>query len=422
GAPPARAHCLRRRARRPGGVGDGRRRAVGRAGPVARRPGRAGVRRRRRGRRRHAGGGRRRGADPRPASFAAPGVSRRAVPGAHRDPRVPVAGRPAGRRLPVQVDGRARRGPRESRPVLRPLLHGAERPGPAGAAVRGGRDRPPARGVRRHRRHPRPHPSRRHRHPRRRGRARGRPPPPPPRPPPRRRPRHSIHRLAPEPVYLPVPPAARERAKPFIDGTLGRGAQALTAGALLALAQAQLLSAWLLAAIAVGLAGAWFVTAATVRSSYLALFRRTLSAGALDPGGPDDIDVTSAEVLVERMASRDPSQVIAAMQILARRGRDRLISALVLYHGDEAVLAEALAIFDQRGGWTGTRLAEPLLAHPADPVRIAAVEALGNHGRVDLLERLVDDPSPRVRGYVIAHLALRDERAELLDDPRVVAA
>ena len=67
-------------------------------------------------------------------------------------------------------------------------------------------------------------------------------------------------------------------------------------------------------------------------------------------------------------------------------------------------------------------LAEPLLDHPQERVRLAAVEALGNHGRMDLLERLVEDESPRVRGYVIAHLALREPRAELLDDPRVADA
>jgi len=45
--------------------------------------------------------------------------------------------------------------------------------------------------------------------------------------------RHSIHRITTELVYLPLPHGARERAKPFIDGVLARGAQAVTAGTLL---------------------------------------------------------------------------------------------------------------------------------------------------------------------------------------------
>ncbi|MDP9002043.1 MAG: hypothetical protein M3O46_18270, partial [Myxococcota bacterium] len=54
--------------------------------------------------------------------------------------------------------------------------------------------------------------------------------------------RNSVHRTTIEVLYLPVRSDLRQRAKPFIDGALGRSAQAMTAVCLLALGSASALS------------------------------------------------------------------------------------------------------------------------------------------------------------------------------------
>jgi hypothetical protein len=107
------------------------------------------------------------------------------------------------------------------------------------------------------------------------------------------------------------------------------------------------------------------------------------------------------------------------MLVLARRGRERLIPALVLYHKDERVLVQALSIFGASRLETWIALAEPLIEHPKEEVRMAAARALASHGRFELLDGLLDDSSSRVQGYAVLHLALRDGVADLLDHPRV---
>src|SRR5581483_7518162 len=168
---------------------------------------------------------------------------------------------------------------------------------------------------------------------------------------------------------------------------------------------------------------AWLVSAATLRAPYLALFRRALSAGSLDGSASRvELDLTSAAVLVEHLASRDPFEVIAAMNVLVWRKRDRLIPALVLYHTDERVLVRALAILSESGRTDFLRLAEPLLAHGSQAVRNAALRALALGGKLDVLERAAEDASARVRGYAAVHLASRAGLAVLGDHPGVAAA
>lgn len=232
--------------------------------------------------------------------------------------------------------------------------------------------------------------------------------------------RHSIHRITTELVYFPVPAGPRKRAKPLIDSTFARLAQAVTAAALLISSGLGYLSLDVLIGSAIVLSGVWLISASTLRRPYLEVFRRALSSGSLDSNtGPDELDISSAEVLVERLASRDPLEVTAAMSILSQRGRERLIPALVLYHQDERVLVRALSIFGASSLTHWIPLAEPLLRHPKEAVRIAAVRALSSHERPHIWEQMLEDTSSRVQGYAVLHLALRDGEFPLIEHPRV---
>jgi ATP:ADP antiporter, AAA family len=234
--------------------------------------------------------------------------------------------------------------------------------------------------------------------------------------------RHSINRVATELLYLPVPAEARTRAKSFIDVVLGRVAQAGMAGVLYALAISGRATPRRLAAIVVLLCAAWLLVALTMRRSYLDLFRRALAQGGLAAAPPtvlDELDLASAEVVVETLASPSPEEVVAAMNLLVRKRRARLIPALVLHHESESVLVRALEIFGESERRDWIPLAERLLVHPREAVRIAAVRALAKAGVASALKKAADDTSSVVQGYAAFHIALGDTPDDLLEHPLI---
>ncbi len=232
--------------------------------------------------------------------------------------------------------------------------------------------------------------------------------------------RHSLNRVATELLYLPMPTAVRERAKGLIDTVLSRSVQAVTAAVLFALGTAAVLSPRMLAAIVLVLCVSWAAVAAGLRRPYLDLFRRALSRGTLAIGSENtEIDVNAAEALVEAMASPQPVQVVAALDVLAQRNREKLIPALILYHDADMVLFRALEIFGEspRSDWIP--LGERLLAHAHEEVRIAAVRALAKHGVGSALARATSDASATVQAYAAFHLALRSGDQELAEHSRL---
>ena len=232
--------------------------------------------------------------------------------------------------------------------------------------------------------------------------------------------RHSLNRVATELLYLPMATAVRERAKSLIDTVLVRLVQAATAGVLFGLGMAGLLSPQVLAGIIITLCSGWAVVAFGLRTPYLDLFRRALASGKLQLGDEvTEIDMNAAEALVEAMASPDPVQVIAALDVLEQRHRSKLIPALILYHDAEPVLLRALEIFgaSPRDDWT--TLGERLLSDPRESVRVATVRALAKHGVASALARASEDHSATVQAYAAFYLALHSDEVDLSEHPRL---
>jgi ATP:ADP antiporter, AAA family len=215
-----------------------------------------------------------------------------------------------------------------------------------------------------------------------------------------------VHRVTTELVYLPVPAAARARAKPFIDGALGRITQAVAGGSFLVLGAG--VSPKVMAAIASVLAVAWVAAAVTTRRPYLGLLRRAIDRGA-DPGA-DPLDLESASTLLQLLASEDPTVVLGAMSALARRGRQRLIPALILLHENGGVVVRALSLFSASTKEEWVPRARRLLRDPRSGVRKAAARALAHHGQLELGD-LMQDATPWVRGYVALHARLAGQVA-----------
>ena len=236
--------------------------------------------------------------------------------------------------------------------------------------------------------------------------------------------RHSVHRITTELVYLPVAAEKRARVKPFIDGALARFAQALTACFLLALAELGELTRGRMVALVVVLCLAWLGLAANTRAPYLSVFRKAL---ARDPGfdasQSDALDFATVEMLVERLASPNPDEVVAATRVLERRGRQRVVPALLLYHPAPSVLTYALEMFAASDRTDFIPLAEPLVSHADETVRMAALRALSRRGRVDLLERMAATEGPRIRGYVTVWIEIREasEQERSFDIERILA-
>ena len=232
--------------------------------------------------------------------------------------------------------------------------------------------------------------------------------------------RYSLNRVATELLYLPVPAVARQQAKGFIDSALSRIVQAVTAIGLYLLAVQALASTRILAGLVVVLCAAWLAVAITLRGAYLDLFRRALTSGSLDPN-PDvhDLDMNSAEALVEAMASPDPVRVVAAMDVLAEHGRSALIPALILYHDAASVLTRALEIFSEGTRHDWVPLAERLLASTNEDVAAATVRALARAGEIASLEKACERPSARIQAYIAFHRAHLDASVELMKHPLI---
>jgi AAA family ATP:ADP antiporter len=222
--------------------------------------------------------------------------------------------------------------------------------------------------------------------------------------------RHSVHRVATELLYLPVPAEMRARVKPLIDGPVARGAQAAIAALMLLTAETGYLTRGRLVALVLVLALAWLVLALRTRGPYLEVFRKALTRDTGLELGPQTLDFATAEMLVERLASTSADEVIRTARVLVRRGRERLIPALILYHPSPLVLSFALGLFAESDRTDWIPLAEPLLTHDVESVRMAAVRALALAGtaELDILSRVPDQEGSSMRGYLAVWRAVRD--------------
>jgi len=227
--------------------------------------------------------------------------------------------------------------------------------------------------------------------------------------------RHSLHRVATELLYLPLPDGIRDRSKALIDAVFVRGAQALAAGLILLLAELGLESVRLLGGLVIAASSLWIVSALTMRRGYLDLLRGELGRGALDPRllQLEELDIDSVESVMAALSSSEPSRVIAAMQLLEEVGRARLIPALILYHDSEEVLLHALDVVSRIDEQQWRPHAVRLSKSGSIEVRAAALRALGRACEADLVRPFVDDESVEVQ----AHAAFQLARCEGAEDP-----
>ncbi|MBK6689830.1 MAG: HEAT repeat domain-containing protein [Deltaproteobacteria bacterium] len=219
--------------------------------------------------------------------------------------------------------------------------------------------------------------------------------------------RHSLHRIATELLWMPLPEDVRTRVKTFVDTVLVRGVQAVTAALLLVLAMVGADGPVPLAVLILVLASSWVFLTIQLRRPYLDLFRTALQRPTATGAGLLRLDLESVEVVVEALSSRDPARALAAIELLVHSKRTRLIPALILYHEAESVLLRALEVIGTKERKEWVPLAQRLLQHPSDAVRVAAVRSLARVGDGADLEGRLYDVSPGVRGHAAFWVAER---------------
>lgn len=217
--------------------------------------------------------------------------------------------------------------------------------------------------------------------------------------------RNSVHRTATELLFVPIPDVLRARFKPLIDVLGQRGGQAIASVFILSELTLNRGDTRLAAATGV-LCLVWIVWAVELKPHYVELFRATLREGALHPSADlPELDLGSLEVLFAALNSREDSEVVGALDLLAEEGRVRLIPALILYHPSPPVVLKALELLAESGRTDFVPVADRLLRHPDPQVRAAALRARSNVAPDEaVVRKAMEDESPLVKATALVGL------------------
>lgn len=215
--------------------------------------------------------------------------------------------------------------------------------------------------------------------------------------------RNSVHRVISEILFVPMPAADRERAKPLSEVFGQRGGQAIAAGIALAVATHANASRSLAIATTVSVV-LWLIVVATTRRAYIRRFREKLEAvGIQREARIPVLDAATIDLLVETLASPDEREALAAIDLLAQRGER--IPALVLYHPSDAVVRHALSLLEGELRPDVARVLGQLTAHTDPQIRAAALAAASRAGlHHEQLVAALDDKEADVRAAAVVGL------------------
>ncbi len=215
--------------------------------------------------------------------------------------------------------------------------------------------------------------------------------------------KHSVYNTSFELMVLPLGEHQRKATKRLVDVFGKRGGQALGSIVLLLLTYYTSHAATvavLLATVTVG----WLVLIGTLRSPYLGLFRDRLVRGEMRSDvGLLPVDLHQLEAMIRTLNSDEPSEVIAAMELLDFHDRSHLIPALILYHPDRYVVLKALDIFVKHKRSDFSKIALTLMYNnDDDEVRAAAIRAKSAvDPEEDRLREFIKDSSDLVRATAL---------------------
>jgi ATP:ADP antiporter, AAA family len=226
--------------------------------------------------------------------------------------------------------------------------------------------------------------------------------------------RYTVDKTSREILFLPLPDAIKQKAKPFVDVTADRFARALQGFVVLiliapwglGLTWQQLSYASLLVMLG------WIGMVVVAKRAYTNAFRASLArhdVQAADVRLPV-ADLAGMEILVEELAHPDARRVLNAIDLLESLDKRNLVTPLLLTHPSSRVRARALTALGSARPDVARRHAaavEGLLADTDGDVRTAAVAALAHIRELDaadLVRPWLSSADPRM--VITAALAL----------------
>lgn len=226
--------------------------------------------------------------------------------------------------------------------------------------------------------------------------------------------RYSLHRTASELLYLPLADRTRPRIKAALDVVGQRAGQALASLLILGLAALAHGNQWLCGLLC-ALAGSWLLSALDLRRQYVSLLQRQLRVGDSSPAHAfPELDVASLETLVAALDSRNDNEVLAALSLLEREQKARLVPALILHHPSEAVVLRALSLFARERRTHAVHVIDRLLNHASVAVRCDAIAARSLLAPdFALLQRLLEtEQAPEVRATITVQLIAAEQGSD----------
>lgn len=242
--------------------------------------------------------------------------------------------------------------------------------------------------------------------------------------------RHSIHKSATEILYLPVPVAAKKRAKVLVDTTVDNLATGIGALAVIAALGAGL-SYRHLGFVSLALVGLWLALVVRSRRAYVDAFRRALERREIDLAGYT-VDIAEAGTLDSLVAllrrTANERHLLYALDMLAPVRAERLVAPLagLLDHPAPAVRERALRVLHGQSGPLPLARLEALLEDDSLAVRVAAFHAVCVHGpgaRGARVRAALASPDRRLRSAAVGCVAEHGTQGEhaLVDEPLVRA-
>jgi ATP:ADP antiporter, AAA family len=216
--------------------------------------------------------------------------------------------------------------------------------------------------------------------------------------------KHSLHRTATELLFVPVSDRSRALVKAFVDVIGQRGGQTIASLAVLGFAAFEA-PPQLVAGFLMVICGFWLIGALDLRRHYVDLVRVSVERGLGTEGFPD-LDVASLERLYAALDSNNDAEVVAALEVLEREGRARVVPVLILHHPSHEVVVRALSLFTREGRANAVRTIDRLLDHSSWEVRAAAIAARSviEPDEKLLRLRLSLEESPEVRAAIMVNL------------------
>lgn len=204
-------------------------------------------------------------------------------------------------------------------------------------------------------------------------------------------------------LYQPLRPRQRMTAQTLTQGVVDPLSMGVAGVALIFLAKAGTGGTVMLVGIILLMTAGWIIVTFTINRDYTVALMRAMKGRILDGGGVSLDDLTSRNVLLDKLKSPLAGEVIYALDILEKNGDAGLSDAVVsvAQHPEQTVRVDVFERAARMKLAAMSDMIDAAIANSAEPrVRAAAVKAycaLHEEESVDKIGPLMDDPELEVR-------------------------